>query len=103
VSMGPIAGRMLLEILECVADIVGIEVLLAAQGLDLRARGMGHDEEGAPMKVDPIELAPGISSLHQRVRALIPFWEDDDVLHPALQAAGALVRDGTLLGKPSPW
>jgi len=103
VSMGPIAGRMLLELIECAADIVGIEVLLAAQGLDLRARGLGHDEEGAPMDVPPVVLAPGISDLHARVRGVVAFWEDDGILHPALKAAGHLVRSGEFLANPSSW
>ncbi len=103
VSMGPIAGRMLLELIECAADIVGIEVLLAAQGLDLRARGLGHDEDGAPMDVPPVELASRIAELHARVRTVIPFWEDDGVLHPALKAAGSLVRGGEFLGSPARW
>ena len=102
-SMGPIAGRMLLELIECAADIVGIEVLLAAQGLDLRTRGLGHDEDGVPMDVPPVRLAPRIAELQARVREVILFWEDDGVLHPALQAAGTLVRGGQFLGMPAPW
>ena len=103
VSMGPIAARMLLEMVECVADIVGIEVLLAAQALDLRMRGIAFDASGEPMGADPIELAPNIQLLHQRVRRSIEYWEDDGVLHPCLKAAGQLVRSGEFLGQESPW
>ena len=101
--MGPIAGRMLLELIECAADIVGIEVLLAAQGLDLRARGLGHDAEGRPMDVPPVVLAKGICQLHHAVRDVIDFWEDDGILHPALKAAGGLIRSGKFLGRTTPW
>ena len=101
--MGPIAARMLLEMVECVADIVGIEVLLAAQALDLRMRGIAFDASGEPMGADPIELAPSIQLLHQRVRRSIEYWEDDDVLHPCLKAAGQLVRSGEFLGQEAPW
>jgi histidine ammonia-lyase len=103
VSMGPIAGRMLLELIECAADIVGIEVLLSAQGLDLRERGLGHDADGAPKDVPPVSLARGISQLHARVREVIDFWEDDGILHPALQAAGTLVRSGAFLDQQTGW
>jgi len=103
VSMGPIAARMLLEMVECVADIVGIEVLLAAQALDLRMRGVAFDANGAPMDAEPIQLAPRMEELHRRVRARIPYWEDDGVLHPCLKAAGQLVRTGEFLGETSPW
>jgi histidine ammonia-lyase len=103
VSMGPIAGRMLLELIECAADIIGIEALLAAQGLDLRVRGLGHDEDGRPVALPPVKLAPRIETLHERVRAVIGFWEDDEILHPALQAAGLLVRSGQFIDQASDW
>ena len=103
VSMGPIAARMLLELLECAADIVGIEVLLAAQALDLRMRGIAFDAEGAQLTVEPVEVAPAIATLHSRVRDVIPYWEDDDVLHPCLAAAGKMVRGGAILGESKPW
>jgi histidine ammonia-lyase len=99
VSMGPIAARMLLESIECVADIVGIEILLASQALDLRIKGMDQTAKGA----DPLVLAPGIEGAHRTVRALIPYWEDDRVLHPALVSAGKLVRSGAMVGDAAEW
>ena len=103
VSMGPIAARMLLEMVECVADIVGIELLLAAQALDLRSRGIAFDADGNPVHAAPVPLAPKIADLHRRIRAVIPYWEDDEVLHPCLKQAGALVRTGRILGVERPW
>ena len=101
--MGPIAARMLLELIECAADIVGIEVLLAAQALDLRMRGIAFDAEGKQSAVEPVKVAPAIATLHARVREVIPYWEDDDVLHPCLAAAGQMVRRGTVLGNSQTW
>ena len=101
--MGPIAARMLLELLECAADIVGIEVLLAAQALDLRMRGIAFDPDGRHVSMKPVNVAPAIATLHARVRETIPYWEDDDVLHPCLAAAGRMVRCGSVLGEPQPW
>ena len=103
VSMGPIAARGLLEMVECVADIVGIEILLAAQALDLRMRGIAFDSEGERMEAEPVTLAPKIAALHDRVRRRIPYWHDDEVLHPCLKAAGQLVRSGEILGNQHPW
>jgi len=103
VSMGPIAARMLLEITECVADIVGIELLLAAQALDLRMRGIGFDAAGEFMEVDCVTPAPRIAAAHAVVRQHIDYWEDDGVLHPALAAAGKLVRTGEILSENGPW
>ena len=103
VSMGPIAARMLLEMVECVADIVGIELLLAAQALDLRMRGIAFDADGNPVDAAPVRRAPSIDELHRRVRAEIPYWEDDEVLHPCLASAGRLVRTARILGKDLDW
>ena len=103
VSMGPIAARMLLEITECVADIVGIELLLAAQALDLRMRGIAFDAIGGPIEASPVVPAPGIAEAHSIVRQSIEYWEDDDLLHPALVQAGQLVRTGEILSEKGPW
>lgn len=103
VSMGPIAARRALEAIECVADIVGIEVLLAAQGLDLRARGRAWGPNGEPLEADPVAPPPALVQLRAEVRAVVPFWEDDGVLQPALAAAGRLVRSGGLTGPASGW
>lgn len=95
VSMGPIAARGALEVVECVADIVGIEALLAAQALDLRLSGAGEAPHGP--------LAPGVEALRARVRAVVRYWEDDGVLHPELSAVGRLVRAGALgIEAPAP-
>ena len=101
--MGPISARMLLEMVECVADIVGIELLLAAQALDLRMRGIAFDSDGNPVNAVPIKLAPNIATLHRRVRSVIPYWEDDEVLHPCLASSGQLVRTAQIFGDKMDW
>ncbi len=93
VSMGPIAARHTLRVLECVADIVGIEALLAAQGLDWRLRG-DRVVNGVRDRVAPDRFGPGIMALHARIREVVPYWADDQVMHPALVAVGTLVRSG---------
>ncbi len=103
VSMGPIAARMLLEATECVADILGIEVLLASQALDLRMRGVGCDALGEAVSLPPVQLAPRIADIHGRVRCVINYWEDDELMHPALLAAGHLVRSGGLMADSDTW
>ena len=102
-SMAPIAARMALEAAECAADVVGIEVLLAAQALDLRARGWRWSAEGPRLPDAPVVLAPAIEGLRARVRERVPFWEDDGLLHPCLVAVGGLVRTGELLGAEGSW
>jgi histidine ammonia-lyase len=103
VSMGPIAARMLLEMTECVADIVGIELLLAAQALDLRMRGIAFDAAGDRIDAEPVTPAPPLAAVHAIIRERIAYWEDDGVLHPALVAVGEMVRSGELLGEKGSW
>ena len=90
VSMAPISARHTLEILECLADIVAIELLLAAQALDLR------------MQTDHLPLPPRIAKIHAQIRDQVQFWSDDQVLHPDIRILGKKVRKG-ITGTPSPW
>ena len=91
VSMGPIAARLALRVLENVADIVGIELLLGAQALDWRLRGVCF-ADGERQHVPPEVPPPGIAGIHAEVREVVPFWTDDQLMHPALMAVGKLAR-----------
>lgn len=82
VSMSPIAARKALQILECLADIIAIELLVGAQALDLRHK---EDQCNAPVALD---------HLHTTIRKDVPFWEDDGVLQPTIRALSILVREG---------
>ena len=84
VSMAPIAARMALQSLECLADIVAVELLLGAQALDLRFRD------------DGFQAPDNLKKLHGAIRENVEFWEDDDVLHPAISALSKMVRDGDI-------
>ncbi len=102
VSMGPIAGRLALRTLECVADIVGIEVLLAAQGLEFRREGVSF-RDGVRTVGAPVQLSVGIEAARAVVRAVTPRWQDDQHLHPAMAAVGTLIRSGALTGGGAAW
>ena len=82
VSMSPIAARKTLQITECLADIIAIELLVGAQALDLRTK---EDNHTAPIR---------LKKLHQEIRQDVPFWQDDGVLHPAIRALSVMVRNG---------
>ena len=90
VSMAPISARHTLEILECLADIVAIELLLAAQALDLR------------MNSDHLPLPKPIAEIHTQIRKSVEFWSDDQVLHPDVRTLGKMVRQG-IMTPSSPW
>ena len=85
VSMSTIAARMALEALDCCASLVAIELLVAAQALDLRMEEDGH------------ALPPQLAKLHRQIRSVVHFWEDDEVLHPSIQACLKLVQSGALV------
>ncbi len=81
VSMASVSARTLIEVVDLVADVVAIEILSSAQGLDLR---MAEGEY-------PGEVT---RELWARVRERVEFWETDRSLHPDLTSLGALVREG---------
>jgi hypothetical protein len=63
------------------------------------------DESGAFIQGNPVALCEAVADLLARVRRVVPFWEDDGVLYPVLEAVGTLVRSGALLDEnsPPPW
>lgn len=83
VSMGPISGRSALELLDIVADVLGIELMCAAQAIDLRP---------------PAPLGAGSEAVYRRVRERVERWTDDRVIHPDLKAIGQAVRGGVFEG-----
>ena len=81
VSMGPLAAVGALHIIELLDDVVTIELLCAAQGLDFHLDA--GEEPAAPTR-----------ALHAKVRTIVPRWEADRVLHRDLAALGEAVRAG---------
>jgi histidine ammonia-lyase len=82
VSMGPIAARKALKVLENTERILGIEALAAAQALDLRK---------------PLVPANGPNAARTRLRQEVAFLSADRILHEDLEDAAELVRSGALL------
>jgi histidine ammonia-lyase len=96
VSMGATAARHAWTVLGHVEQILGIELLCAAQALDLRlamAAGEGHDR---PLPGD------GVAEAHRRVRAAIRPLGQDREPGPDLAAALALVHEGALADLAGP-
>jgi histidine ammonia-lyase len=93
VSMGSIAARNAMRVLEHTERIVAIELICATQGLDLR------------LDLQP-DTAPGlgVAAAYERVRSVIDRLEQDREPGPDLEAAFRLVHDGILVdlaGAPS--
>ena len=77
VSMGSISARKLASIVRHVRQVLAIEALVAAQGLDLR---------------QPLEPGVGVREAHRTLRAQVPTLRGDRVLHVDMGAVEALLE-----------
>ena len=93
VSMGSIAARHARRVLEHVERILAIELVVAAQGLDLRLDALAgaSDQSAAP------EPGIGVREAHRRVREHVAHLEADREPGPDLAAARGLVQAGALI------
>jgi histidine ammonia-lyase len=81
VSMGAHAARKALQILRNVQHVVAIELLVAAQAVDLDSSG---------------KLGRGTRAVYEAVRAAVPMLREDRVLAEDLRQMTEWVRRGTL-------
>ncbi len=91
VSMGSIAALHARDVLDNVERVLAIELLCAAQALDLRATTLPGLRPGA-----------GVAEGLARVRAVVPHLDRDREPGPDLAAATALVHDGALAALAGP-
>jgi histidine ammonia-lyase len=96
VSMGPIAGRHARLVLDHVERVLAIELLCAAQALDLRLDALAASGGERPRP------GSGVVEAHAVVRAVVPRLGDDREPGPDLAAATALVRSGRLASLADP-
>ncbi len=82
VSMGPIAGRHAVDIIHNVEQIIAIEMLAAAQGIDFQK-----------------ELKPGAGTYAawQEIRKHIPHLSEDRVMYPDMEKMLGLIKEGNIL------
>ena len=86
VSMGATAALHARDVLANVQQILAVELLAAAQALDLRLDRVPGTAPGA-----------GVAVAHERVRAVVRRLIDDREPGPDLEAALRLVREGALV------
>jgi histidine ammonia-lyase len=79
VSMAAHGARRLLAMADNAVAVIGLELMAAGQGCDFHA---------------PLTSSRVLESVREILRAQVPTLEDDRYLHPDIQAAIALVRDG---------
>jgi histidine ammonia-lyase len=91
VSMGAASARHARTVLGHVEQIVAIELLCAAQALDLRLAAMAGERDAAPAP------GAGVTEAHRRVRERVPFLAGDREPGSDLAATLAMVRAGALV------
>jgi histidine ammonia-lyase len=82
VSMGATAARKLAQVVEHVETVLAIELLCAAQGIDLRR---------------PLRSSAPLEAAWSRLRREVPKLEEDRPLYRDIEAARQLVRGGELI------
>ncbi|HEX2203700.1 MAG TPA: histidine ammonia-lyase [Longimicrobium sp.] len=81
VSMGVTSALKLRRVLANVETVLGLEVMIAAQGVDFRK---------------PLRPGRRVERAYDLVRERIPPLDEDRILAPDIEAAAALVREGAL-------
>jgi histidine ammonia-lyase len=81
VSMSAHGARRLMRMNANLSVILGVEAICAAQGIAFRA---------------PLATAPRLQAAIETLRAVAPRLDQDRYLAPEIEAAAALVRDGSL-------
>lgn len=82
VSMGTIGARKAAQILENVRMVLGIELMCAAQALDLQEQR---------------KLGAGTDAAYRVIRNVVDFMEEDRVFYKDQRKSAALIADGTLV------
>jgi histidine ammonia-lyase len=79
VSMGSIGGRKLNQVIDNLEYILAVELLYAAQGLDLRR---------------PLRSSPILEQVHQKVRTVVAYADKDRQLSGDIEALRNLIGEG---------
>jgi histidine ammonia-lyase len=88
VPMAANAARHAMEVVWNTERIIGIEMLTAAQAIDLRLR---------QMRLDGNALGEGTREAYARIRKDISFLDVDRILHPDIERAALLVHSGEIV------
>ena len=82
VSMGSIAGRKALRVVENLENILAIELLCACQALDFRR---------------PLVTTPALEGIHQSVRERIPYTTEDRIFADDIEIARQMLSEGFIM------
>jgi histidine ammonia-lyase len=80
--MGTTAGRKLGTVIENSTHVLAIELMCAAQGLDLRQK---------------LAAGKGVAAAHKFVRTVVPHLDEDRVLADDIRRLRDKIEDGSLV------
>jgi histidine ammonia-lyase len=89
VSMGTIAARKMLKIIFNVQNVIAIEMLTAAQALDMR------------IEYEKLQPSPQVAQVLKTIRTYIDFLEQDRVLYKDINNLSKCILEGKLINKLS--
>lgn len=101
VSMAAHGARRLIDMTDNLARIIGIELLVAAQGIDLRKLGFGLAELHAET-TDALTTSAPLERAIARLRRDVPMLEDDRYLAGEIEVAAQLVASGEIIAAAGP-
>ena len=91
VSMATFAGRRLFDMANNTANIVGIELLAAAQGVDIHAQDHNW------------QTSQALASVHKALREKVAYYDQDRFFAPDIDKAKDLVLAGALIDDWADW
>ena len=86
VSMGATAALKLRQVVKNTETILALELLCAAQGIDLRRRRVGRQ----------LQLSGRTGNVYEMFRKKVPFIETDVYMRPLIDASIEMVRSGAV-------
>lgn len=87
VSMGATSALKLKKVTDNLEQILALELLAAAQGIDFRRKIMGRDKK----------LGKGTQPVYDLIRQRVPFIEKDEVMYPHIRAVCKLVHEKRII------
>lgn len=99
VSMGTIAARKAAEIIENVCNVIAMEMLSAAQAVDLRlikSDWTGTHDKPKWLGETPSNLGDGTGKLYNEVRRRVSPMMRDRVIAPDIAATAEIIKSGVL-------
>ena len=96
VSMAAHGARRLIDMTDTLARLLGIELLVAAQGIDLRKQGHGFEKLAGGKPPKPLATSPALERVLGALRARVAMLGDDRYMAPDLAAAAELAASGAV-------